>query len=106
MGYLSGYDTKDGVALDDIHRERQRQEELKEAGRFDFTCADVKDPKTGKRISNGHRLAILGEEYGEACRAMNEMEGANDKHGKDLRKELVQVAAVCVAWIEAIDKGA
>lgn len=42
---------------------------------------------------------ILGEEFGEVCNAT-----FGDGVG-DLREELVQVAAVAVAWIEAIDNG-
>ena len=45
-------------------------------------------------------LAILVEEVGEAARASL----ANKSDGpQDLRAELVQVAAVAVAWIETID---
>lgn len=42
-------------------------------------------------------IRILGEEYGEVCKAVNE----NNPH--DYRAELVQVAAVAVAAIEALD---
>ena len=73
--------------------ERGRQEQLKAA---DAT------------MSNGAWLAVLGEEFGEVCRALLEVgvDGAEarDKHGKDLRKELIQVAAVAVAWIEGLDR--
>jgi NTP pyrophosphatase (non-canonical NTP hydrolase) len=48
-------------------------------------------------------LAILTEEVGEAAQAV-----LHDKFGGkaagELRWELIQVAAVAVAWIEAIDK--
>jgi NTP pyrophosphatase (non-canonical NTP hydrolase) len=43
-------------------------------------------------------LGILVEEVGEVSRAVIE----GDERGRD--KELVEVAAVCVAWIEAIDR--
>jgi NTP pyrophosphatase (non-canonical NTP hydrolase) len=43
--------------------------------------------------------AVLGEEFGEACRAWIERDTAA------LREELVQVAAVAVAWIEELDNG-
>lgn len=42
---------------------------------------------------------ILGEEFGEVCNAT-----FSDGVG-DLREELIQVAAVAVAWVEAIDDG-
>lgn len=51
--------------------------------------------------------AILGEEYGEVCRALKavhwqgERADAAGRHG--LRGELVQLAAICAAMIERID---
>lgn len=49
--------------------------------------------------------AILGEEVGEVSEAVLEQtfSGAPPKHVRD---ELVQVAAVAVAWVEAIDRRA
>lgn len=57
-------------------------------------------------------MIILGEEVGEACqqvlnyRACRRLGPMNTGHDelRDLRKELVQVAAVAVAAIEQIDK--
>lgn len=46
------------------------------------------------------RYVVLGEEYGEVGNALLEQ---RDRAG-ELRAELVQVAAVAVAWIEAIDR--
>lgn len=43
--------------------------------------------------------AVLGEEFGECCKAWLE----RDMPG--LRKELIQTAAVAVAWIEELDNG-
>ena len=43
--------------------------------------------------------AVLGEEFGEVCKAWLE----RDVSG--LREELIQVAAVALAWIEEIDNG-
>lgn len=45
-------------------------------------------------------FAILAEEVGEAAEAALE----NDQGRGELREELVQTAAVAVAWIEAIDR--
>jgi NTP pyrophosphatase (non-canonical NTP hydrolase) len=75
-------------ALEDVCDERQRQEQLKKEGKFLYTCADAE-------MTDGERLAVLVEEVGEVARAMND--------GKGLREELIQVAAVAVAWVEAID---
>jgi len=81
----------------EVVAERARQERLKAEGRFRFSCADVE-------MSNGERLAVLGEEFGEVARAFLETQRlANDRHNKDLRAELIQVAAVAVAWVEGLD---
>lgn len=45
---------------------------------------------------------ILGEEVGEVANAVLEQEYGT-KTLDDLKKELVQVAAVCVAWLEMYD---
>ena len=49
-------------------------------------------------------LTILGEEYGEACQAALHLEFGGPEADK-LREELVQVAAVAVAFIECLDRG-
>jgi NTP pyrophosphatase (non-canonical NTP hydrolase) len=79
------------IALLDVGIERARQDEKwgSQSGNHDFEW-----------------MSILAEEIGEAAQATNE---ANFKSGStpgdftQLRAELVQVAAVAVAWIEAID---
>lgn len=103
-------------ALHDVREERFRQEALRRSGKFLWTCCDI-------TRSNEEKLAVLAEEFGEISKEV--VEGII-KAGKLaltfprsdagqlastlaaevdelLRKELVQVAAVCVAWIEAID---
>lgn len=50
-------------------------------------------------------LTILGEEFGEACQAALHMRYGGPAAEK-LRKELVQTAAVAVAAIECLDRGA
>jgi len=85
-------------ALADVWEERANQERLRSEGRFTHTCAD-------DGISDFERYAILAEEMGEVARAcLENAELSNDVHGANLRKELVQVAAVAVAFIENIDK--
>ena len=88
------------VVLDAISGERKRQERLKSEGRFPHTCADPE-------LNLPQKLAVLAEEFGEVARCVVEASGlANDKHHPDamkaLRKELVEVAAVCCAWAEAL----
>jgi hypothetical protein len=48
---------------------------------------------------DGTRLAILVEEVGEVARALTYDEG----DGANLREELVQVAAMAVSWLHAIE---
>lgn len=47
--------------------------------------------------------AILGEEFGEACQALLHDEFGGRAAGT-LRAELIQIAAVAVQWVEAIDR--
>lgn len=73
-----------------IAGERERQERLKRLGEFRATCADAE-------MTHDERMVVLVEEVGEIARAVLERSGA------DLRDELIQVAAVAVAWVEALD---
>ena len=84
---------------EEILDERGRQERLRAEGKFTHTAASPDLP-------DGYRLTALVEEVGEAAEAVLERNGFIGKpKGTDLRKELVQVAAVAVAWIEALDRG-
>jgi NTP pyrophosphatase (non-canonical NTP hydrolase) len=85
-----------------VGSERMRQDILKEQGRFEFSCAD-------DGLTNAEKLACLTEELGEVAQEVLTQEGrrlARDTVGtkEALRKELVQVAAVAVAWIEGLDR--
>jgi NTP pyrophosphatase (non-canonical NTP hydrolase) len=75
-------------AIAAIRVERMRQERLKAAGKFAATPADD--------IPDTDRLPMLVEEVGEVARALCD--------GTNLREELVQVAAVALAWVEALEK--
>lgn len=46
------------------------------------------------------KYAVLGEEFGEVGRALIERSFGNDTTAH-LEEELIQCAAVCVAWVEA-----
>jgi hypothetical protein len=95
-------------ALIDLVDERRGQEEIgdrkREAGIDWCSCADP-DMAGG----DGGRYLVLGEEFGEVGRAILEAGyGSRDaaistEWERRLRAELVQVAAVSLAWIEAID---
>lgn len=116
MGYGIWPDSADGDVLQEIHAERLRQEDLKRQGKFAWTCADLETAGANgtRHIDHSERSVVLAEEVGEASREVMELIIAIDKGKREsarecvqkLRKELVQVAAVAVAWCEAIDKGA
>jgi hypothetical protein len=71
----------------EIAAERVRQHEVRNG-----QPGDVADPNT----SNHFRLAVLTEEVGEVARAIIDDEG-----DERLAEELVQVAAVAVAWLQS-----
>lgn len=79
----------------EVLEERHRQELLRERGRFTHTARTEPDPFRA--------LAYLTEEVGEAARAVIASSGAASDGGGDLRTELIQIAAVAVAWVEGID---
>ena len=55
-------------------------------------------PGTDRR-DDATYAAVLGEEFGEACQAWLQ------RKMPELREELIQPAAVAVAWIEELDNG-
>lgn len=73
-----------------VNNERDRQEELRRDGALEFTAASPDCPDL-------LRLSALVEEVGEVGRCFNEAETER------LTNELAQVAAIAVAWIEALD---
>ena len=92
----------DGI-LADIKIERERQERLRDDGKFVATCA------TPRGLRDAECLTILVEEVGEVSHEINEtigrfLSGAEwETYRSKLRNELIQVAAVAVAWCERID---
>jgi len=59
----------------------------------------AQDEKWGEQNHNSHYwLTIIGEEYGEACKA------ANECRPHALRVELVHTAASAIAAIECLDR--
>lgn len=55
----------------------------------------------------GRDTLFLGEEVGEVAKAFNETRAHPDNHSgdllaQDLRGELIQVAAMAVAWADAL----
>lgn len=64
---------------------------------------------------NHHPLtwfSIIGEKYGEMCKAFNQYylvgdaETSDFNHFEDMQREAIQVAASCVAMLECIDRQA
>lgn len=80
------------LALADVANERARQEQLMARGKFSFTCASA-------LTTDEMKLPVLGEEFGEVCRELNERKPGWRKR---LRTELIQLAACSVAWAEAL----
>lgn len=105
--------------LQAVYDERVRQEALKKTGKFLWSCADNGFRKVcdGGRsevqctITEAEKLVVLAEEFGEVSREVMEEIIGNDRDDAAhadasiarLRKELIQVAAVAVAWVESLD---
>jgi hypothetical protein len=84
---------------------------LNERGRQEDKCAEKRDegldwhtPASG-RLDGEKCLAILVEEVGEVARELCDARADGREPGTNLRVELVQVAAVALAWIEGLDRG-
>jgi len=75
-------------AVEDVVHERLRQERL----------------WGEQNYSNYKWSAVLGEEFGEACKAALEVDEFDPESRGELRRELIQVAAVAVAWVEQLDR--
>lgn len=80
--------------------------EPKELAVIDYILEQVKLERRAQYSTWGRQMqsldgwtTILGEEYGEVCRAII------DRDRISTRLELVQLAAVAVQIIEAIDRG-
>lgn len=79
--------------------EVQRQDDLARAGKFGGTHVMPGG-------SDLERLAVLAEEFGEASiEVCKGIEVNRQVRREGLRDELVQVAAVALAWVAAIDDG-
>lgn len=77
-----------------VRAERKRQQTLKESGRFRHTLDD-NDPG----YTDLERLACVLEELAEVGKAILG-ESGHVIDGGDLDKELTQVAALSIAWLE------
>lgn len=79
----------------EVHRERIRAHKKHDANGWSMEKREWTDPVW---------LPVLTEEVGEVARVLCEGEdGMTAEHRDHLREELIQVAAMAVAWIDAID---
>ncbi len=83
--------------LDLVASERGRQVFLKSQGKFAYTCADPE-------ITHAEASAVLSEETGEVAHEVNEGIGGRYIDKRRLLKELIEVAAVAVAWAEKVKR--
>lgn len=87
------------LVLDEVQRERERQEaKCRQMRAQGEPWRSAGDPLN----TDDRRLAILGEEFGEVAREVCDAHVRPIDRNR-LRAELVQLAAVAVAWVEAID---
>ena len=101
-----------GEVLLAVHHERRRQNRLVLEGKFSWNCGDP-------RVPWAEKVAVLMEEVGEASREVVEWMISRDKYAADpqlkvmpphreayfrtrLKTELIQIAAVCVAFAESL----
>jgi NTP pyrophosphatase (non-canonical NTP hydrolase) len=77
--------TRRGKIMFALHEERLRQDERWGKDRWD-------------NMGHWQALAILTEELGEVAQALNDAEGPHP-----LQNPITQLAACCVAWLEALD---
>lgn len=80
------------TVFDMIYDERVRQEKKWGASEGAWGKGDCSSPSVRPEV----KVMVLGEEFGEVARAVLDHDDAG------LEQELVQVAAVAVAWLEMI----
>lgn len=97
------------VVLDEVAEERARQDarwgeqnhsDAAGYGDIDLVKSAMEARQVNQKLIQAKTMswaAILGEEVAEVFDELN----VDDKN---LREELIQTAAVCVAWIQAIDR--
>jgi hypothetical protein len=100
-----------------VRNEMGRQKKLMHEGRFPWTCHNPE-------ISDSAKLTVLAEEFGEVAREVCEIQQILDtkwpgeideivisskqrgisRRRENLKKELIQLAAISLAWCEALDQ--
>lgn len=88
------------LVLHAVKQERVRQEnkcaEKRAEGLEWLTCASP-------LMEDEQKLAVLMEEVGEVARELCDARAERRAPARNIRTELIQVAAICVAWVEALD---
>ena len=81
-----------------IAAERIRQKELLRDGKILFDCASP-------IVDADRKLRVATEELGEVAQAIDRLERkpTSVKQFRHLQEELVQLAAVVTAWLEAME---
>jgi NTP pyrophosphatase (non-canonical NTP hydrolase) len=74
-----------------IRREILRQLDLQQAGKFRYVAYD-------RGCTNEARVSMLMEEVGEVAR------GLQHADWKNLKEELIQVAAIATSWAARLDE--
>lgn len=83
------------VAEPQVKRERERQRQLFRDRKISFDVASlIIDPR--------RKFRALAEEVGEVAHAIDQIEN-HDMAAGNLHMELIQVAAVAVAWLESME---
>lgn len=93
----SAWDFRELQTIERIHEERERQRALFKERKISF---DVASPIIDLR----RKFRVLAEEVGEVAHAIDQIENHGMAQG-NLNMELVQVAAVAVAWLESLEGG-
>lgn len=99
-GFTAGWIMKLGVqhVQTAINAERDRQDELFRTGKILYNCAS-------RTVDPSRKLRVLIEEIGEVAEAIDMLEQTKSRRhatGDHFCTELIQVAAVSVAWLESI----
>ena len=98
--FVIGWVESQGLGSTDVFTritaERERQNILLRQGKLLFNCSSpVVDPR--------RKLRVIVEELGEVAQAVDWLEASESKANREhLIEELIQVAAVAVAWLEAL----
>lgn len=89
----------DNEVMTRIWLERLRQKQLIRDAKIKFDCSSP-------IVGDDRKLRVLTEELGEVARAIDRVEAPSvptlEKAKEHLREELTQVAAVTIAWLEAL----